>query len=584
LIDSSIYQYTEPSTEEKVKDLIEKGQFQVALSIAKAQGLSADAIAAIHRQQGDVFYKDRKYGDAIQEYKLAIGAVEAAYVIQRYLAPQHAKYLIDFLEALQNCSAEVATLEIQTNLLFNCYVRLDQKDEIHSRIDLACELEERGLEPPFDVDQAIEALTRGKLFEESRKLAVAFKRNRTYARLQADDGHWRDVAAFIPPLPFEDVEVLIRQYGLQLFEILEDKDCEKLIAELAALVMTGRRATGEVVPQRMDPEIFRSVLAVHPTYYYQFLRRIADFDPSRLSTSLWDDYIMTTIDVNPNELADVLDNPSAGYSPEQALIAVYDARQRYANDADRSAAVSAGLKVLYQRRGCSLDIIPLVEPEDLPETCKELSAQNPVAWEAGLRAAVSSKNASAIQNLVDRAFKTGALSIFEVLPALLKHSASTYGIVKEEALRFAAELSKSEADKSATLAALDAKLAKIQAENDRLEKEVVPVRLGQCGVCNQQADRPARFFACGHAFHLRCLGVADQACPSCHKEQFAAVSAKKRAFEKAKKHTNIVAELEDADDPIAAFSTLITATIFNDDIAHGGEEEADRFLERLEAV
>ena len=73
----------ERPTPEKLEMIYRKGQYQLALNLAKTQGLEASSVADIHRQYGDHLYGKGDYDGAMTQYVKTIGHLQPSYVIRK---------------------------------------------------------------------------------------------------------------------------------------------------------------------------------------------------------------------------------------------------------------------------------------------------------------------------------------------------------------------------------------------------------------------------------------------------------------------------------------------------------------------
>jgi hypothetical protein len=63
--------------------LYSRGQYLLALNVAKSQKLDEASVADIRRQYGDSLYLKADYDAAMQQYVQTIGQVQPSYVIRK---------------------------------------------------------------------------------------------------------------------------------------------------------------------------------------------------------------------------------------------------------------------------------------------------------------------------------------------------------------------------------------------------------------------------------------------------------------------------------------------------------------------
>jgi hypothetical protein len=73
----------EKPTAAKLSLLYERGQYTLALALAKTQGLDAERTADVHRAYGDYLYARGEFDGAMAQYVRTLGAVPPSYVIRK---------------------------------------------------------------------------------------------------------------------------------------------------------------------------------------------------------------------------------------------------------------------------------------------------------------------------------------------------------------------------------------------------------------------------------------------------------------------------------------------------------------------
>lgn len=81
--DGKLSKLEERPTPEKLEMIYRKGQYQLALNLAKTQGLEASSVADVHRQYGDHLYVKGDYDGAMAQYVKTIGHLQPSYVIRK---------------------------------------------------------------------------------------------------------------------------------------------------------------------------------------------------------------------------------------------------------------------------------------------------------------------------------------------------------------------------------------------------------------------------------------------------------------------------------------------------------------------
>lgn len=606
LEDGTLIVLNEPSTETKISQLCGKfNQFDVALSLAQSQSLDPSVLAGIHHSKGDQYYERHNYEEAIREYIQAIGSLESSYVIKKFLDPQHAHYLIEYLEVLQEKEAATnsSTKRLQTTLLFNCYTKLRREEQIRKRIREAVDGLSQGKEPNFDVEAAIDVLNRGGYFEECSNLAKAFSKHEIYMKLLSDAGKYRDLADYFPSLPVDVANVAVLKYGPVLLEHLDEKDRKNFASLVVKFCTVGQievDSDGNQVKRTCQSDLFRTVFALHPNIYFTFLNNLVAADAANVSESLWNDYLVCAIRVSPKELPSIMVNPAARYSTEQAMIVFKEASlslddeikaaQKEAGDqpSERVKALNAkhdylkaAMRVLYEKRKLYMEILSLALPEELPDYCEEYSEFDPGIWKEGLRLAILSKNKDSIRRLLALIFEKKVMPLNSVLP-LFARSIDTFELLQSYAEAGLQQLMEEIAEREATLAKLDQQLEESEKVVRSLSTEYYTMNPKcRCRGCNLQLSAPCRHFFCGDAFDLRCLGDETQVCSICKDSHIQNAQRKLDVIAKTKQEVDVLAQLEEADDPLEALNIALQAGHFWPEVEQGGEDEINSFISRI---
>jgi vacuolar protein sorting-associated protein 11 len=207
----------------KLDMLYRKGQYTLALQLAKTQKLDDSGVADIHRQYGDSLYGRGEYDGAMQQYVQTLGHLQPSYVIRKvncFLLPWYAMHLhpkqfldaqrihnlVTYLQELHNLGLANAD---HTTLLLNTYTKL--KDV--SRLDSFIKTESRRAdgkadkdELPFDLETAIRVCRQAGYFEHASYLAKKYERHEDYLRIQVEDaGNYKDALAYLRKLGAEAV-------------------------------------------------------------------------------------------------------------------------------------------------------------------------------------------------------------------------------------------------------------------------------------------------------------------------------------------------------------------------------------------
>ncbi|KZT23981.1 hypothetical protein NEOLEDRAFT_509554 [Neolentinus lepideus HHB14362 ss-1] len=229
--DGNLICLQEKPTAAKLDMMYQKGQYLLALNVAKTQRLDESSVADIHRQYGDHLYGKSDYDGAMQQYLQTLGYLQASYVIRKFLDAQRIHNLVTYLQELH--SVGLANSD-HTTLLLNTYTKL--KDV--SRLDSFIKTESRRTstldgekdELPFDLDTAIRVCRQAGYFEHASYLAKKYERHEDYLRIQIEDAaNYKDALSYLRQLGSEAAEANLARYGRAMLESLPDETTQLLI-------------------------------------------------------------------------------------------------------------------------------------------------------------------------------------------------------------------------------------------------------------------------------------------------------------------------------------------------------------------
>ncbi|TFK46662.1 hypothetical protein OE88DRAFT_880671 [Heliocybe sulcata] len=221
----------ERPTAAKLDMMYQRGQYLLALNVAKTQRLDDSSVADIHRQYGDHLYGKGDYDGAMQQYLQTIGHLQASYVIRKFLDAQRIHNLVTYLQELH--SVGLANSD-HTTLLLNTYTKLKDVSRLDSFIKtesrLSSTLDGEKDELPFDLDTAIRVCRQAGYFEHASYLAKKYERHEDYLRIQIEDaGNYKDALSYLRKLGLEAAEANLARYGRAMLESLPDETTQLLI-------------------------------------------------------------------------------------------------------------------------------------------------------------------------------------------------------------------------------------------------------------------------------------------------------------------------------------------------------------------
>ena len=350
----------EKSNEDKVKYFTDLHQYDKAIQICEANHLPPRVKADVYKQQADYRLENYKdYSGAAELYINTIGYVEPSHVIIKFLEPQHAEYLLAYLDKLGN--EEKSRLKIYTTLRFNCLTKLKHTKDIEDIVQNCVDEAAKNIDdPPFDVDAAVNMLSSAGYLQEAIKIGNAFHRWDSVCSLFARENNFAGIFEATKTMPVIAATRIINIYGAQ---ILEDDSLKQDFTDFVAYACTtglqsdfqtsntdnsnlnlianqytpltstvnllspspsaqnfndnDNREESKSQLQTIDPERIYSSFINDPKMEYRLYTQIIHENKSTiLSEKLWNRTIILCISQDPLNIINLLENPQAKYSDE----------------------------------------------------------------------------------------------------------------------------------------------------------------------------------------------------------------------------------------------------------------------------
>lgn len=218
IAEKELIKLTEITVGEKIKILLEKSLFEQASQVAINAECSEEIKAAVAREQGDHFYINRKYKEAMEQYIKTIGYEAPSYVIEKFLEVQNLDLLIEYLEKLIETpitknNTLLGNNKDYTALLLNCYLKQEKKSKIEEQM-----IKDRGSDSIFDVETAIDVCRQKQGYSDlAIKLANRYEKWELLVSIYIEDSNQNITGALeIIDEKIKDVKDklnLLKQYG-----------------------------------------------------------------------------------------------------------------------------------------------------------------------------------------------------------------------------------------------------------------------------------------------------------------------------------------------------------------------------------
>ena len=600
---------SEIPTEKKINLLCTSSkQFEIALKLSNKNSMGRDAIAEIRRQLGDAKIARRDYEAAVKEYKETIGVVEPSYVITQFLEPQLAEHLVDYLEALHDNFIEREKVEdkLYTMLRFNCYTKLKRGDSIKKIVDECKDNAKRGKEPNFDVEAAVSVLVKAGYLEEAMEIADTTNQFFSYCSIMEMNGDYSKINEKLRKMSAREATAVIRKYGSKALDSLSQKNPEmarEFTSLVAAACTEGLAGSGGDKSRRLvKVKEVASIFICFPIYEFQFYDEIIEKNHSVLDEELWNRAIIICIYVDLSKLPTFVETEGAKYSYDVVFQAIYmnyvtckgpNAVKHKISYSKKPAKKGEPLPedpiddvaklnisyyercliTLYTKRKLYREIILIVEPKEILKYCMKFGDEDPSIWGDAIKIAINVEDPEVFVSIVKEAIENDKIRLNELLMMCKGSKFPSVGLMKELILDQFKKIREEIKDKIQELENDEKELDEADEEATRLETQSVPFRPIRCCHCKEPVSFPVRYFKCGHAFHLSCLGDEAEFCSICAQKHQENAVHKSKQLEEAKQQRQIKPEMEnEKKDSMGLLEEALATGIMNTDSIY--EEDA----------
>ncbi|PVD32476.1 hypothetical protein C0Q70_07915 [Pomacea canaliculata] len=437
--DRKLYQLQEKDTSTKLDILFKKNNYLLAISLAKSQQLDQDGLMDIFTQYGDHLYAKGDHDGAIQQYICTIGKLEASYVIRKFLDAQKIHNLTRYLQALHK--SQLATEE-HTTLLLNCYTKL--KDV--SKLDEFIMTKDR--EVDFDVETAIRVCRQAGYHRHALLLAEIHEKHEWYLKIQLEDiRDYQAALTYIARLSFEAAESNMKRYGKVLMAEAPQETTELLKRlctdyKSACQPLVDQTSLDGALPQiqRASAEEFIHIFVNNRSRLTEFLEHMVEVQPNSsnlvyntlLELYLHDMVHETSIGARverERKTLDLLKNPDAGYSMEQAMVLC------------QVNSFKAGILYLYEKAQLYMQILQYHmdhnEYVHVMEACKKFGQQDSRLWVHALSYFAQRETTCKTQLIEVLSYidKKNLMSPLLVIQTLAHNSSATLSVLKDYIIR-----------------------------------------------------------------------------------------------------------------------------------------------------
>lgn len=516
-----IKMYQEMKNQPKIDLLCKNLRFEMAIKMSKSFNLGAASEATINQLYADYLFTQHNYDAAIDHYIMTIGYTDPSHVIAKFVEPHHAEHLANYLVKLPR---EIITKQ-HTTLLFNCYTKIRATGKLDEIVKNFVDQAKSNNEPSFDVETAVDVLTRSGYKQHALNLAQAFRFHSLYLQLlEEGTPDYEKMLDYMKEIPGEQIMRKLVQYGAEIIDNcphLKEKLIDFCVTACTEGVKNERKEGNTVV----KPEDLSFVFLNDDNSHFTFLYKLLQKNPSILSEQSWDVLVEMCLRASPDKIVEILSHPSAKYHNEQALILM------------NSFKVTNGRDLLFEKMKLYSLILQEADPSNILDICKKFGDFDKSLWSDALVKLSVAQNVDPqiLTDFVKEVSERKVIPFMTILRTLQRSGNHKYKIV----MPIVAAIFKQEQDlileASKKLTESQKKENENNAKIEKITTKNFQVKRTRCEICGQDIEYESRHFFCGHSYHENCLGDSTEFCIKCRNEYEEIVSSKIERMESAMK-------------------------------------------------
>jgi len=549
--EGKVHQLVEKDTETKLSILFKKNFYDVAIKIARNQGVDREGLVDIFRQYGDHLYNKGDQQGAIEQYVKTIGGLEPSYVIQKFLDAQKIHNLTAYLQALHREGLASAD---HTTLLLNCYTKLKDGD----KLDEFIMTKDRDVD--FDVDVAISVCRQAGYHAHALALASKHSKHAQYLAISLESKlDYQAALAYLKNLERDEALLHLQKYGPTLMKELPG-DTTSL---LKSLCVAGE-GKGTCAPDNFIPLFVNDKEGM-----VQFLSYLVDNLPQGcLSSTVYSTLLSYSLySWTPDsgleaskKILELLRSPHTSEHSNCALLLCQE------------AGFTAGLLYLYQEAGLHQQILAhhalQGDWDSIIQAARRYGPGNPQLWVCALQqVAVSGCQLEHehLREVLDSVEKYRLLSPLQVVSTLSKCPGATLGLVRDYLLRILAREQKSSKEDERVIAEYKKESQAVRQKIEAINTSVTIFQSQACAACHQPLELPTVHFLCGHGYHQHCFqsySDSDQECPACQPSNARVVALLSSQAAHRSNHEEFHSHLEKAEDGFSMVAEYLGRGLF----------------------
>lgn len=600
---------TEITVGEKIKILLEKSLFKEAEMVAANAECSEEIKAAVAREQGDHFYNNRKFKEAMQEYLKTIGYEAPSYVIEKFLDVQNLDLLIEYLERLIETpitknNTLLGNNKDYTALLLNCYLKQQKKDKIEEQM-----IKDRGSDSIFDVETAIDVCRQKHGYSDlAIKLAKRYEKWELLVSIYIEDENTNiSEALSIIDKKIRDVKSkvkLLQQYGGQM---LSTRTNSRFIKETRN--MYGREMKAVELLQKITKFLIAKAKNPHfssPEYENYVLDGTKVIKLSEMikifvdRNDLLADFLKDIIERHGDDATKICGEDLHIYhkllecylnvyaenkhfkldfalntveKSIESFVKLYESKidKNYVLYLFRFYSYLDGIRKLSQQLHMNQELLSVyiekAEFDNIIKLCREKGSEERDLWIQALNYFREIGKQSKVKECLELIGEADILSPLMILDILQNtNSDLDFKTIKDYMLTEIKKLDSNITESQEEIESNMKEIDRMKEEYKQLSSSPKLFENSTCSKCNERLTVPTYHFMCGHVYHEACTDEEEykKVCRECHPKIKETIKTKKLFEDKAKDSQQFFTELEHEEKKMKTIAHYYGVGLFSD--------------------
>lgn len=587
-----IQELHEKTTDDKLKLLFKKNNYEIARGLAKAEGYQDTFIADIIKRQGDHYYSIEDFDSAINYYKQTVGYLEPSYVVIKFLDPNKIEFLTEYLEDLHRKHKHSNE---HTALLLNCYVHLKKPEQLNdflAKSDDDLEL--------FDPKTAIQVCCEAKCYDVALSLAQKHSMHSIYVKILIENaGNYKQALFYMKnSMSTSGCAKAFKEHGQTLMKHEKASTKEMIFSVINSLNLKNNLSNrlepsdkDEVIKKGLDDLDYFEQEEANTLTYYQVLESVM----SGLVNNLEDLDELLTATINKT--------PDIDQIIYHKLFELYLQQRKHTLNQSSSTnhkLYGDKIKTLLEESRNRYDknyVLMLLKMYDFPEGIIYISSLmgnkeellyhfirnnddeniwflcqehgNDIESNLWVQALTyfcnkdSPQSVKYIQFILQAIENKEFLTPLIVLEILSKNRNITFGTVKHYIKCQLKKCYNSMERDQLEFTSNIGKITRKKEEISQLKTTAQRFQPQRCASCDTKLALPTVHFMCGHSFHEHCLADNERECQLCFDLSTRAIERKRELDLQSHEHGNFYKELEESSDRFSVIAQYFGRGLFS---------------------